>query len=95
MKLRKINMRLENIGKLILRKKLQNIEPLSNLNLARNYSLTYYYQNKALNGKENYQELANVGEKVNVYIPYGPYTQMIPYLTRRMYENMDMLKYMK
>ena len=45
--------------------------------------------------EENYQELANVGEKVNVYIPYGPYTQMIPYLTRRMYENMDMLKYMK
>ena len=48
----------ENIGKLILRKKLQNIEPLTNLNLARTYSLTYYYQNKALNGKENYQELS-------------------------------------
>ena len=45
--------------------------------------------------EENYQALANSGEKVNVYLPYGPYTQMIPYLTRRMYENMDMLKYMK
>ena len=45
--------------------------------------------------EENYQELADRGEKVNVYIPYGPYTQMIPYLTRRMYENMDMFKYMK
>ena len=45
--------------------------------------------------EENYQELANLGDKVYVYIPYGPYTQMIPYLTRRMYENMDMLKYMK
>tara|TARA_X000001036_G_scaffold438069_1_gene484951 strand:- start:1930 stop:2754 length:825 start_codon:yes stop_codon:yes gene_type:complete len=45
--------------------------------------------------EENYQVLAESGEIVNVYIPYGPYTQMIPYLTRRMYENMDMLKYMK
>ena len=34
--------------------------------------------------EENYQGLANSGENVNVYIPYGPYTQMIPYLTRRM-----------
>jgi proline dehydrogenase len=45
--------------------------------------------------EENYQELVERGEKVNVYIPYGPYNKMIPYLTRRMYENMDMLKYMK
>ncbi len=45
--------------------------------------------------EENYQDLADRGDKVNVYIPYGPYTQMIPYLTRRMYENTDMLKYMK
>ena len=43
---------------------------------------------------EDFQELANKGEHVNVYIPYGPLTKMIPYLTRRLYENMDMMKYM-
>ena len=44
--------------------------------------------------EENYQLLLNKGANVNVYIPYGPYTKMLPYLTRRMYENMDMLQYM-
>ena len=27
------------------------------------------------------------------YIPYGPYLEMIPYLTRRLYENIDSTKY--
>ena len=44
--------------------------------------------------EENYQLLSNKGANVNVYIPYGPYIKMLPYLTRRMYENMDMLQYM-
>ena len=44
--------------------------------------------------EENYQALANNGQIINVYIPCGPYCKMIPYLTRRMYENIDMLKYM-
>jgi proline dehydrogenase len=33
-------------------------------------------------------------ENVHVYIPYGPYKDMIPYLFRRLYENIDTLKYM-
>ncbi len=32
--------------------------------------------------------------KVNVYIPYGPYQYMIPYLIRRLYENLDTVKFM-
>jgi hypothetical protein len=43
--------------------------------------------------EENYQDMAERGQIINVYIPYGPYTQMIPYLTRRLYENNDMIKY--
>lgn len=31
---------------------------------------------------------------VYVYIPYGPFHTMIPYLGRRLYENLDMIKYM-
>ncbi len=32
--------------------------------------------------------------KVNVYLPYGPYKHMMPYLIRRLYENIDTVKYM-
>lgn len=38
-----------------------------------------------------YKNLEN--EKVHVYIPYGPYREMIPYLFRRLYENLDTIKY--
>lgn len=30
---------------------------------------------------------------VHVYIPYGPYDKMLPYLSRRLYENLNVLKY--
>ena len=38
--------------------------------------------------------LNNTNIKKATYIPYGPYKEMIPYLTRRLYENMDTIKYM-
>ena len=41
-----------------------------------------------------YLSKINNGNKVHVYIPYGPYHKMIPYLTRRLYENMDMLTHL-
>ena len=45
--------------------------------------------------KENkFKYLVNNNQKVNVYIPYGPYRYMIPYLLRRLYENIDTIKYM-
>ena len=40
-----------------------------------------------------YNTLSNT-EKVYVYVPYGPYNEMIPYMIRRLYENMDMIKYL-
>lgn len=36
----------------------------------------------------------NIDGKVNVYVPYGPYKEMLPYLFRRLYENKDTIKYM-
>ena len=30
----------------------------------------------------------------SVYIPYGPYKEAIPYMMRRLYENMDSFKYL-
>lgn len=33
-------------------------------------------------------------QNVHVYIPYGEYNEMLPYLIRRLYENADVIKYM-
>ena len=41
-----------------------------------------------------YNTLVQSNHNVNVYIPYGPYLKMIPYLSRRLYENIDTIKYM-
>lgn len=43
---------------------------------------------------KRFTKLVDEGQIVNVYVPYGPYKHMIPYLTRRLYENIDTMKYM-
>lgn len=42
---------------------------------------------------ENYMKDLYI--KKATYIPYGPYKEMIPYLIRRLYENIDQIKYIK
>lgn len=42
---------------------------------------------------EKYNYLKNE-HTVYTYIPYGPYNEIIPYLIRRLYENLDYIKYM-
>lgn len=42
---------------------------------------------------ENYMNTIKKDNKVYTYIPYGPYSEMIPYLMRRLYENIDSIKY--
>ena len=44
--------------------------------------------------EEKYRDLSENGVNVHVYIPYGPYSKIIPYMSRRLYENMDMTQYM-
>ena len=39
-------------------------------------------------------KLANKKLKVYKYIPFGNFLETIPYLTRRLYENLDILKYL-
>ena len=40
------------------------------------------------------EKYKNIKQPVNIYIPYGPYHEMMPYLMRRLYENADSIKYM-
>jgi len=42
---------------------------------------------------EKYMDNLKNYNKVYTYIPYGPYKETIPYLTRRLYENLDSIKY--
>lgn len=44
--------------------------------------------------KENKYNQLKYKYDINVYIPYGPYDEMMPYLLRRLYENKDSIKYM-
>ena len=41
--------------------------------------------------RENYYQQVSREYLVSVYIPYGPYKEMIPYLGRRLYENFGIL----
>ena len=43
--------------------------------------------------REKYYNRFTKDENIHVYIPYGPYNEMIPYLTRRLYENLDIMKH--
>lgn len=43
---------------------------------------------------KKYNQVTSQGNDVHVYIPYGPYKEMIPYLGRRLYENLDTFKYL-
>jgi|TARA_X000000950_G_scaffold8524_1_gene9379 hypothetical protein len=41
--------------------------------------------------KENYYNYVSNENSVHVYVPYGPYNEMLPYLLRRLYENLEIL----
>lgn len=44
--------------------------------------------------QSKFNNLLDKKQSVNMYVPYGPYKYMIPYLVRRLYENVDTVKYM-
>lgn len=43
--------------------------------------------------EKRYNKMQDKLYPINVYLPYGPYKEMLPYLSRRLYENLDMVKY--
>lgn len=66
------------------------------INLGQSFNLSFNFEFGHLLGmkESKYNQLVSDNQKVNVYIPYGPYKLMIPYLMRRFYENIDTIKYM-
>lgn len=57
----------------------------------------YIFEFAHLQGMRETYYLSKItsGNKVHVYIPYGPYHKMIPYLSRRLYENLDMITHFR
>ena len=83
-----------NIGYLLNRVASHNDESINIGYLLNRESQVFEFAH-LLGMKENkFKYLVNNNQKVNVYIPYGPYRYMIPYLLRRLYENIDTIKYM-
>ena len=69
----------------------QSINFADNINNYNNRQIFSYAHLLGMGEKNyNFQNYKNI----NVYIPYGPYKEMLPYLIRRLYENMDTIKYM-
>ena len=60
-----------------------NYKQFNNYSIAHLLGMNEYYMN---NSKNNMPQ--------SVYIPYGPYKEAIPYMMRRLYENMDSFKYL-
>lgn len=69
----------------------QSINFADNINNYNNRQIFSYAHLLGMGEKNyNFQNYKNI----HVYIPYGPYKEMLPYLIRRLYENMDTIKYM-
>tara|TARA_Y100000389_G_scaffold13632_1_gene12152 strand:- start:5970 stop:6776 length:807 start_codon:yes stop_codon:yes gene_type:complete len=66
----------------------QSLDLASSLNKP-NFSLAHL-----MGMNEQVMNKLKLNSKVYTYVPYGPYKEMIPYLTRRLYENIDTIKYM-
>ena len=66
-----------------------------NLGIIYNKNTNLFEFGHLMGMKETKYSNLNKNNNINVYIPYGPYSEMIPYLVRRLYENKDFIKYMK
>lgn len=94
-----------NNGLFLCNKKLNNIfiaatHNKNSIELIKKYNNENNQNNKSniilanlMGMNENYTKNLNI--KKATYIPYGPYREMIPYLIRRLYENIDQIKYMR
>ena len=72
---------------------MESIKKVMNIIDENKYENKTYIIANLMGMNERFMNSIKKKYKTASYIPYGPYIEMLPYLSRRLYENIDIMKY--